>query len=145
MGDSGGQWGSRTTLCLSVVTCQPPPPCETHSQLLRLFPPRPSAQAPFCVHPKTGRVCVPIDPAAAWEFDPDAVCTVGALLNQLNSSSSAGAAAAAAAGEEPWRGTDMGPAVDTFRACFLDALQADVRAGLAEKARAAAAAPTLAW
>lgn len=28
------------------------------------------AQAPFCVHPKTGKVCVPIDPDVAWEFDP---------------------------------------------------------------------------
>ena len=31
--------------------------------------PRPR-QAPFCVHPKTGKVCVPIDPDTAWEFDP---------------------------------------------------------------------------
>lgn len=48
-------------------------------------------------------------------------------------------------GEEPWRVTDMSQAVDTFRACFLDALQADVKAGLAEKARQTAAEPTLAW
>ena len=27
-------------------------------------------KAPFCVHPKTGRVCVPIDPAVADHFDP---------------------------------------------------------------------------
>ena len=26
-------------------------------------------------------------------------------------------------GEEPWRATDMAGAVETFRACFLDALQ----------------------
>lgn len=37
-------------------------------------------KAPFCVHPKTGKVCVPITPAAAFEFDPDAVCTVQGLL-----------------------------------------------------------------
>lgn len=97
-------------------------------------------KAPFCVHPKTGKVCVPIDPEAAWEFDPDTVCTVGGLLNQLNSGS-----AAAAQGEEPWRATDMSLAVDTFKACFLDSLQADVKAGLADKARQAAAEPTLAW
>lgn len=138
---------------------------------------------------------MPIDPDCAWEFDPDAVCTVGGLLNQLNSSSGGGAQASAPPGgacarargvcaaarkrcpvararadsrsapcrepvpsrpasapssslmqgEEPWRATDMSQAVDTFRACFLDALQADVKAGLAEKARQAAAAPTLAW
>lgn len=48
-------------------------------------------------------------------------------------------------GEEPWRATDMSQAVDTFRDCFLDALQAEVKAGLADKARQAAAEPTLAW
>ena len=37
-------------------------------------------KAPFCVHPKTGKVCVPIDPAAAWDFDVDAVPTLDAPL-----------------------------------------------------------------
>lgn len=92
-------------------------------------------KAPFCVHPKTGKVCVPVRPEEAYEFDPDTVCTVGGLLNQLNSSGSA-----AAQGEEPWRATDMGLAVDTFRQCLLDGLQEEVRAGLARKSRAAAAA-----
>jgi hypothetical protein len=41
-------------------------------------------QAPFCVHPKTGKVCVPIDPEAAWEFDPDDVPTVQQLLQEIN-------------------------------------------------------------
>jgi len=27
-------------------------------------------KAPFCVHPKTGRICVPIDPTKADDFDP---------------------------------------------------------------------------
>ena len=27
-------------------------------------------KAPFCVHPKTGRVCVPIDPSNPHLFDP---------------------------------------------------------------------------
>lgn len=68
------------------------------------------------------------------------MCTVGALLNQLNAGS-----AAAAHAEEAWRGTDMAAAVETWRHCFLEGLQADVKAGLAEKARLAAAQPTLAW
>lgn len=41
-------------------------------------------KAPFCVHPKTGRVCLPIDPTRAHEFDPETVVTVGELLQQLN-------------------------------------------------------------
>lgn len=96
-------------------------------------------KAPFCVHPKTGKVCVPINPAAVWEFDPDGVCTVGSLLNQLNTSNKE-----AAAGEEYMK-TDMAEAVHTFRGCFLDAMQSEAKGELAAKVRDAAAAPTLAW
>jgi hypothetical protein len=35
------------------------------------------------VHPKTGKVCVPIDPAAAWDFDPETVPTVQQLVKEL--------------------------------------------------------------
>ena len=42
-----------------------------------------AVQAPFCVHPKTGKVCVPIDPEAAWDFDPDNVPTVQQLVQEL--------------------------------------------------------------
>lgn len=30
-------------------------------------------KAPFCVHPKTGKVCVPFNPSAAAKFDPTKV------------------------------------------------------------------------
>ncbi|KAL5074582.1 hypothetical protein RYX36_013566 [Vicia faba] len=33
-------------------------------------------KAPFCVHPKTGRVCVPIDQNRCDEFDPTTVPTL---------------------------------------------------------------------
>lgn len=36
------------------------------------------------MHPKTGKVCVPIDPAAAWDFDPDEVPTVQQLVAEMN-------------------------------------------------------------
>ncbi|GMK55912.1 hypothetical protein CspeluHIS016_0209680 [Cutaneotrichosporon spelunceum] len=45
-------------------------------------------KAPFCVHPGTGRVCVPIDPAKVDDFDPDTVPTVGELLVELDRASS---------------------------------------------------------
>lgn len=36
------------------------------------------------VHPKTGRVCVPIDPARVREFDPFVVPTLGQLARQID-------------------------------------------------------------
>ncbi|PPQ98419.1 hypothetical protein CVT24_004098 [Panaeolus cyanescens] len=42
-------------------------------------------KAPFCVHPKTGRVCVPLDPESLLNFDPESVPTVGQLLQELDS------------------------------------------------------------
>jgi len=41
-------------------------------------------KAPFCVHPKTGRVCVPVDPADIDRFDPRGVPTVTQLLRELD-------------------------------------------------------------
>lgn len=43
-------------------------------------------KSPFVVHPKTGRVCVPIDPAKAESFDPAEVPTIGRLVEELNAS-----------------------------------------------------------
>ena len=41
-------------------------------------------KAPFCIHPKTGRVCVPVDPATVDKFDPAEVPTVRQLLEELD-------------------------------------------------------------
>ncbi|EQC35568.1 DNA primase, eukaryotic-type, small subunit [Saprolegnia diclina VS20] len=41
-------------------------------------------KSPFAVHPKTGRVCVPIDPRKIDTFDPDTVPTLADLERQLN-------------------------------------------------------------
>lgn len=97
-------------------------------------------KAPFCVHPKTGKVCVPIDPKDAWNFDPDNVCTVGQLLNELNAKGSLKGDDVHAA----WKETGIGEAVETFDACFLQGLQVENKAHLASRVQEAKT-PTLAW
>jgi hypothetical protein len=41
-------------------------------------------KAPFCVHPKSGKVCVPIHAHEADEFNPDTVPTLRGLVTALN-------------------------------------------------------------
>lgn len=41
-------------------------------------------KSPFCVHPKSGRVCVPIDPRDPEAFDPESVPTATQLLNEID-------------------------------------------------------------
>jgi DNA primase small subunit len=41
-------------------------------------------KSPFCIHPKTGRVCVPIDPANADNFDPFKVPTLRMVIEEIN-------------------------------------------------------------
>jgi DNA primase small subunit len=44
-------------------------------------------KSPFAVHPKTGRVCVPVDASTIEAFDPFAVPTLGQLQDELNQDS----------------------------------------------------------
>lgn len=41
-------------------------------------------KSPFCVHPKTGKICIPFDPKYADQFNPDTVPTLPALIDELN-------------------------------------------------------------
>jgi DNA primase small subunit len=41
-------------------------------------------KAPFCVHPKTGKVCVPFNPSLVQKFDPVTVPTINLLLDEIN-------------------------------------------------------------
>ncbi|ETW77931.1 hypothetical protein HETIRDRAFT_441443 [Heterobasidion irregulare TC 32-1] len=67
-------------------------------------------KAPFCVHPKTGRICVPVDPERIDDFDPGRVPTVGQLLRELDATSTE------SNGEEhsDWEKTSLKPYVDMF-------------------------------
>lgn len=67
-------------------------------------------KAPFCVHPKTGRVCVPIDPTKIEIFDPEAVPTVGQLLKELDA---IGRSEEGSSEQHPdWERTSLKPYVD---------------------------------
>lgn len=41
-------------------------------------------KAPFCVHPKTGKICVPFNPSAAGKFNPTTVPTIKQLLKEID-------------------------------------------------------------
>ena len=66
-------------------------------------------KSPFAVHPKTGRVCVPIDTASMDKFDPFKVPTLGQLGEELDSGKAA---------------TSMRTYVDFFESSFLKPLAA---------------------
>ncbi|PNG99710.1 DNA primase small subunit [Tetrabaena socialis] len=102
-------------------------------------------KAPFCVHPKTGKVCVPLDPLVVDDFDPDAVPTVASLLGELAAAAReaqqgpAAEAAKAPPAQEPWRATSMAEAVRTFEHCLLEGLGASNKEELAGRTRVAVA------
>ncbi|POY74817.1 hypothetical protein BMF94_2090 [Rhodotorula taiwanensis] len=65
-------------------------------------------KAPFCIHPGTGKVCVPILASQIDSFDPDTVPTVGKLLLELEELSRRGDTAA------DWGKTSLRPYVELF-------------------------------
>ncbi|CAH0380999.1 unnamed protein product [Bemisia tabaci] len=40
-------------------------------------------KSPFCVHPKTGKICVPFNPKAVDKFDPTTVPTISTLIEEV--------------------------------------------------------------
>ncbi|GMF24040.1 unnamed protein product [Phytophthora fragariaefolia] len=64
-------------------------------------------KSPFAVHPKTGRVCVPIDVSSMKKFDPFTVPTLGQLFEELDSDKDA---------------TSMNKYVELFESSFLKPL-----------------------
>lgn len=80
-------------------------------------------KSPWCIHPKTGRVCVPIDPLHAESFDFAAVPTVAQLLDEVNKYDSANGGAGAGGGDvENWAKTSLKPYMKIFRT-FLDGVK----------------------
>uniref|UniRef100_A0A7N1A1W3 DNA primase n=1 Tax=Kalanchoe fedtschenkoi TaxID=63787 RepID=A0A7N1A1W3_KALFE len=73
-------------------------------------------KAPFCVHPKTGMVCVPIDPNCSEEFDPTTVPTLSKLMEELNEGGLRSDA------DNDLGGTSLGKSISYFRSSFLQPL-----------------------
>ncbi|KAG0148636.1 hypothetical protein CROQUDRAFT_41173 [Cronartium quercuum f. sp. fusiforme G11] len=72
-------------------------------------------KSPFCVHPGTGKVCVPIDPKRIHEFDPDAVPDVRDLLRELDKVDRAtGVADPGTSAQPSWEKTSLKPFVEIY-------------------------------
>ena len=87
-------------------------------------------KSPFCVHPKTSRVCVPFNANEAEKFAPIEVPTLGELVNQLD----VGA-----------KRTKMDDAVDTFNSTFLRAASKNWRADVESAGRSKGGANDMSW
>ena len=74
-------------------------------------------KSPFCIHPKTGRVCIPIDPACADDFDPLTVPTVRTLCEEINQHDSANPDAA---GIDDVEKTSLKTVIQLYNKTFYD-------------------------
>ncbi|GAA6012362.1 hypothetical protein JCM11491_007110 [Sporobolomyces phaffii] len=86
-------------------------------------------KAPFCVHPGTGKVCVPIVASEIDAFDPDQVPTVGKLLVELEHLARKGDTHA------DWSKTSLAPYVAVFERHAEDIVKAKTRDARAANAR----------
>ncbi|KAM0787717.1 hypothetical protein ACM66B_003776 [Microbotryomycetes sp. NB124-2] len=84
-------------------------------------------KSPFCVHPGTGRVCVPLQTADVEGFDPESAPTVGQLLMELEHLARAGDEHAG------WDKTSLRPYVEAFERHIAPLVKADVRKRKAEQ------------
>jgi DNA primase small subunit len=90
-------------------------------------------KSPFCVHPKTGRICVPVDPRHVDDFDPFEVPTVTELLRQIDEwQESHKDEEGDVSRVQDWEKTALKPYVEYFRG-FVNALIKDEQGGKRKK------------
>jgi len=91
-------------------------------------------KSPFVIHPKTGKVCVPIfDVANCHEFDPDHVPNLVTLLQEIdafdaNANKDGDEASAKRRKIDDFEKTSLKPFVDTFNKKFLGPMYNEFRA-----------------
>merc|ERR1712176_1532811 len=77
-------------------------------------------KAPFCIHPKTGKVCSIIDPRTVDTFDPLNQPTLLSLIEEYNKAGKENKDKKTVIG---WRNTSLKGVIETFRDTFLQNLQ----------------------
>ncbi|KIM45108.1 hypothetical protein M413DRAFT_330670 [Hebeloma cylindrosporum] len=83
-------------------------------------------KAPFCVHPKTGRVCVPLDLESINKFDPESVPTLGQLLQELDTIGMSMDKEQTREAHSDWEKTSLKPYIDIMEK-HSNALMDEVR------------------
>ena len=79
-------------------------------------------KSPFCVHPKTGRVCVPIEVEKIENFDPFAVPTLPVLMKELDEKGADNVDLEEAGGRptgHDWKSTSLRGYFEPFQKGFL--------------------------
>ncbi|KAL3923099.1 MAG: hypothetical protein SGILL_001848 [Bacillariaceae sp.] len=84
-------------------------------------------KSPFCVHPKTGRVCVPINVKTINDFDPFAVPTLSRLMEELNEYCKLADGDDAMDVDFEWQKTSLKPYFEGFQRDFLVPMQKEWR------------------
>jgi len=83
-------------------------------------------KSPFCIHPKTGRVCIPMDITKIDTFDPFAVPTLPQIVQELDEYEKVHGASAAAKVPD-WQKTSMKPSMQYFLKKFLNPMKSEIR------------------
>lgn len=101
-------------------------------------------KSPFCVHPRTGRVCVPLQVEKIDEFDPFEVPTLELLMQELdeyqnkNRANKPGTNDSTNAATE-WHKTSLKQYFEPFQKKFLDPMAKELRRKAREESEEAAA------
>ena len=79
-------------------------------------------KSPFCVHPKTGRVCVPMDVSKIETFDPFAVPTLDQLQREIDCNTTSDQNV-----KHDWQKTSLKEPFEHFQKNFLEPLRQELR------------------